>query len=252
VPAQVSLIRLSLLSNGDREYLIERFRKELDDEVRLIVFYKSEDCRYCEETVEIAKEVASLSEKVKLEAYEFDSDDGIVKKLNVTLVPATLIVRNDNYKIRWYGIPSGHEFATYIEDLISVSSNKPKISESSLREIKKIDKNTHIRVFVTPTCPYCPRMSFMAHQASLANDNISADVIEAIEFPELALRYKVMGVPKTVVNETYRAVGLLPEPLFTELLLHASGFIDKPSERLSKILEETRLEEGVHEHEHVQ
>ena len=252
MPAQVSLIRLSLLSNGDREYLIERFRKELDDEVRLIVFYKSEDCRYCEETVEIAKEVASLSEKVKLEAYEFDSDDGIVKKLNVTLVPATLIVRNDNYKIRWYGIPSGHEFATYIEDLISVSSNKPKISESSLREIKKIDKNTHIRVFVTPTCPYCPRMSFMAHQASLANDNISADVIEAIEFPELALRYKVMGVPKTVVNETYRAVGLLPEPLFTELLLHASGFIDKPSERLSKILEETRLEEGVHEHEHVQ
>lgn len=245
------MIRLPLLSNSDREYLTERFRKELDAEVRLIVFYKSRDCRYCKETVEIAKEVASLSEKVKLEAYEFDSDDEIVKELNLTLVPATLIVRNNNYRIRWYGIPSGHEFATYIEDLISVSSNKPRLSESSLREIKKIDKNTHIRVFVTPTCPYCPRMSFMAHQVSLANDKISADVIEAVEFPEFASKYKVMGVPKTVINETYRTVGLLPEPLFTELLLHASGFIDKPSERLRKILEETRLEEGVNKHEHV-
>lgn len=243
---------MSLLSDEDKEYLRERFHQELDAEVRLLVFYKSEDCRYCKETVEIAKEVASLSEKIRLEAYEFDKEKSMAEELNVRLVPATLIVRNNNYRIRWYGMPSGHEFATYVEDLVSISSNKPRISEMSLREIEKVDRDLYIRVFVTPTCPYCPRMSLMAHQASLANDKISADIIEAIEFPELASRYKVMGVPKTVINEMYRVVGLLPENLFTELLLYASGRIDKPSERLRKVLTEAQLEEEVHEHGHDQ
>lgn len=241
---------MSLISDEDKEYLRERFDLELEAEVNLLVFYKSEDCEHCKETVEIAREVASLNNKIKLKTYEVDEEREKAEELKVKLVPATLIDKGNEYRIRWYGIPSGYEFATYIEDLISVSSNRPKLSESSLKEIGKIDEGLQIQVFVTPTCPYCPRMSLMAHQAALANERISADVIEAIEFPELSSRYKVMGVPKTVINENYRTVGLLPEPLFTELLLYASGRVDKPSKGLLRILDEARLEEDVHEHRH--
>lgn len=241
---------MSLLSDEDKEYLKERFDQELEDEVNLLVFYKSENCKYCKETVEIAREIASLNNKIKLKTYEVDEERDVAKELKVRLVPATLIAKGNDYRIRWYGIPSGHEFATYVEDLIGVSSGRPKLSENSLEEIGKIDRNLHIQVFVTPTCPYCPRMSLMAHQATLANEKISADVIEVIEFPELSSKYKVMGVPKTIINEVYKTVGLIPEPLFIELLLHASGRVDKPSERLRRILLEAQLEEDVHEHRH--
>ena len=43
------------------------------------------------------------------------------------------------------------------------------------------------------------------------NARITADVIEANEFPELSQRFQVMGVPKTVVNGLQELVGAQPE-----------------------------------------
>jgi predicted DsbA family dithiol-disulfide isomerase len=43
------------------------------------------------------------------------------------------------------------------------------------------------------------------------NPWITADVIEANEFPELSQRFNVMGVPKTVVNRVQELVGAQPE-----------------------------------------
>ena len=45
---------------------------------------------------------------------------------------------------------------------------------------------------------------------ALENPHFKADVIEASEFPELSQRYRVVSVPKTVVNEKTEFVGALP------------------------------------------
>lgn len=50
-----------------------------------------------------------------------------------------------------------------------------------------------------------------------------ADAIEAQEFPDLAARYQVMGVPKTIVNETVEFVGAVPEDEFVRHVLEAAG-----------------------------
>lgn len=55
----------------------------------------------------------------------------------------------------------------------------------------------------------------------MANEHITADVIEATEFPELADRYQVMAVPKIVVNDRVEFVGALPEPQFVQQVLRA-------------------------------
>ena len=44
-----------------------------------------------------------------------------------------------------------------------------------------------------------------------ANPNITADAIEATEFMDLSRKYRVTGVPKTIVNETIEIMGALPE-----------------------------------------
>lgn len=46
--------------------------------------------------------------------------------------------------------------------------------------------------------------------------HVTADVIEAMEFPDLARRYAVRGVPKIVINETTEFVGALPEAQYLE------------------------------------
>ena len=52
----------------------------------------------------------------------------------------------------------------------------------------------------------------MAHQMAVESEHVTADVIEATEFPDLARRYGVRGVPKIVVNDSVEFVGALPEP----------------------------------------
>ncbi len=47
-----------------------------------------------------------------------------------------------------------------------------------------------------------------------ANPNITADAVEATEFMDLSRKYRVTGVPKTIVNETIEILGGLPEKMF--------------------------------------
>ena len=63
----------------------------------------------------------------------------------------------------------------------------------------------------------------LAHQFALENDLITADMVEATEFPHLSQRYQVRGVPRTVVNETGVIDGGLPEAMFVEQMLAAAS-----------------------------
>jgi predicted DsbA family dithiol-disulfide isomerase len=54
---------------------------------------------------------------------------------------------------------------------------------------------------------------------AFANPNITALAVEATEFPDLARRYRVSGVPKTVVNETTEILGALPPDIYIEQAL---------------------------------
>jgi len=54
---------------------------------------------------------------------------------------------------------------------------------------------------------------------AFVNPNITAIAVEATEFPDLARRYQVSGVPKTVVNEAVEILGALPNDAFVEQAL---------------------------------
>ena len=63
----------------------------------------------------------------------------------------------------------------------------------------------------------------MAQMMAMENDHIKADVVEVQEFPQVAQRYRVMGVPKTVINESTQFIGAVPEEVFISKVLEAIG-----------------------------
>ncbi len=63
----------------------------------------------------------------------------------------------------------------------------------------------------------------MAHLMAMENPMIRADVVEVQEFPSMAQRYRVMGVPKTVINERVQFLGSVPEDTFMGKVLEAVG-----------------------------
>ena len=73
-------------------------------------------------------------------------------------------------------------------------------------------------------------MASLAHRMALACEQITADVIEANEFPQLSQSYAVMNVPKTVVNDRVEIVGAVPEHQFVSEIIHALPSDTVPAE----------------------
>ena len=63
----------------------------------------------------------------------------------------------------------------------------------------------------------------MAHQLAVESPHVTADVIEVAEFPDVAQRYQVQGVPKTIINEQVSVDGAVPEARLLALVLDAAG-----------------------------
>jgi alkyl hydroperoxide reductase subunit AhpF len=94
-----------------------------------------------------------------------------------------------------------------------VSKRESGLNEKTREFLKNLDKPLELQVFVTPSCPYCPRAVLLAHQMAMENPlMIHATGVDAMEFPELANRFNVRGVPQTVINSGAAVlVGAAPE-----------------------------------------
>jgi len=61
----------------------------------------------------------------------------------------------------------------------------------------------------------------LAHQIAIENAHVTADIVEINEFADLAQRYVIRGVPKTVINDSVEFTGAVPEEQFLEHLKRA-------------------------------
>ena len=62
----------------------------------------------------------------------------------------------------------------------------------------------------------------LAQHMAVASDKVRATAIEATEFPELSRAYRVMAVPKIVMNDRVQFEGALPEKDFLAAVLKAA------------------------------
>lgn len=199
---------------------------EVKEPVQVLYFGSKDNCEYCNETKQLLEEVTALNDKLELSVYDMQEHQDVASKYNVTNVPGIVIAAKDGAKvtnlgIQFSGIPSGHEFSTLINDIVIVSKRESGLSEKTREFLKNLDKPLHLQVFVTPTCPYCPRAVLLAHQMAMENPQmIRAEGVEATEFPELADRFNVQGVPQTVINSgAGSVVGAVPEQnLLTDIM----------------------------------
>lgn len=210
------------ISETDQDYIRTKFN-EMDKPVKLVYFTQKFECDHCQITNELLNELAGLSEKISLEVYDLVGDVDKVEQYAIDEIPAVVIVGEKDYGIRFYGAPAGYEFSSLIEDIIDVSNRTTSLSEETKESLAQLKQAVHIKVFVTPTCPYCPRAVRTAHQMALESDLVRGDMIEATEFPHLSHRYNVGAVPKVVINDVVEFEGALPENLYLEKVKEAEG-----------------------------
>ncbi|MDY6787015.1 MAG: thioredoxin family protein [candidate division WOR-3 bacterium] len=201
---------MGLLSKEDKEYLKNEFDKIKKDVSILFVTTDDEKkCEQCDNVRQIIDELTALSKSISFREIDINSEE--LKQYSVEMAPAMVLLNNGNGNIKYYGVPSGYEFSSLIDDIVDLGTGEIELDDEVRSELEGIEDKIHIRVFVTPTCPYCPAAVRIAHKFAMINPNIKADMIESYEFTEMADKYKVQGVPRVVINETVSFEGALPE-----------------------------------------
>jgi len=214
---------MALLSDQDRETVRARLAA-IQRPVTVLFFTQTigaPDSVYI--TKRVLDEVLSLNELLSLEEVSLVLDRDRAAQYGIEHVPAVVLLRDGaDTRIRFLGAPAGYEFMSLIEALVLAGTDDSGLSANARALVDAhVSGPLDIRVFVTPTCPHCPRAVTLAHRLAVENPNIQATCVEATEFMDLSRRYNVTGVPMTVVNDSIEILGALPEDQFVRAIVGA-------------------------------
>ncbi len=182
---------------------------------------KLRNCMACEGVHELLKTLEEFSDG-KLRVIEISTEENMeeAEKYNVSRIPAILFVdENDQEIIRYLAHPTGSEFVPFLNSIQYFSGVRPYYADQIMTHLKKI-KKSKMKIFITPTCPYCPMtVPVLTLFAIVSKGKISVEVIDVNLNPDLGMKYQVQGVPHTVVNENDRIIGqFTPQDLLDKLV----------------------------------
>jgi glutaredoxin-like protein len=213
---------MALISEKDAKVVRERLSK-LPSPVTLAIFTQEFECEYCRQTRELAEEVAALSAgKITTVVYDLVRDKEKAESMGIDKIPALAVLggKGEDYRIRFFGIPAGYEFSSLLESMEMVAKGDSGLTSATREKLKALPFPLNLQVFVTPTCPYCPRAVLTAFRFAMESDKVHASMVEASEFPHLANKYQVSGVPHTVIGDSQQPmVGAYPEAAAADMLL---------------------------------
>ncbi len=177
---------------------------------------------------ELLRELSTLTDKIR--PVIVDPDSKTAKKYHITRTP-TLLIEPEHYAIRFTGAPAGEEARTFLLGVIMASAGITMLSDASKKRLSELKERRNIKVFVSPTCPYCPQQALHAISAAIEkSDLISTEIIEIYENKDLATEYNAFSVPQLFINDQLVGTGLQPEEVFIEEVLTAAPVDIKPFE----------------------
>jgi glutaredoxin-like protein len=213
---------LKLLS----EKVVQQVQKafsELDRPVLMRAYVRSGSCETCAELLALVEELAATHEKLSADVVQIEPGvaSDVLGTPAIRLLAGSADGRWEDYGVAFYGTPSGYEFTSLVTSIVLVSKGDSGLAPASREALAGLPGDVDLQVFVTPTCPYCPRTVILAHQMAIESPRVRAAMVEAMEFPEDSMRHGISGVPHSVINQKAHVVGALPESQFLAEILGA-------------------------------
>ena len=133
-------------------------------------------------------------------------------KLTVTVVertassreaPCVRVCKVDGTEtgLAFHGVPSGHEFTSFVLGLYNASGPGQALDEATRQQITAITKPMDMKILVTLSCTMCPDLVVAAQRIAAENSKVTAHVYDIRHFENLKDQYKIMSVPCLVIND---------------------------------------------------
>ena len=238
---------MPILQQRDREVVRRKLDVQLRRDVNLTLYTQGNtglyipgrDCRSCDGARELAGELSDLSARVRLKVVDFYSESAEASRRGIERIPAFTVGAAKRDNVRFYGLPSGFEFAPLLDAIIAASGQQSSLQRATRKRLRSLKQDIHVQVFVTPGCQYSPSMAGMAYAMAMESPRVRADVVEIQEFPGVRSAYNVMGVPKTVINDRVQFTGAVPEEVLLRRFLQAVGEDPTPDKDIEDYSDQT-------------
>ncbi len=159
---------MPFLSEADQDQLKDIFSKQMQHSVRLRVLTKQTGklyipgqqlCATCSEAEPFARELAALSDKLEVVVHDVQAEPDSAQQYGIDgtlpVIQVEPVAEDDapamSGAMRFVGLPAGYEFSTLIADIVDVSSGNVGLSQKTQDELRGLDQDLHLQVFVTPT-----------------------------------------------------------------------------------------------------
>jgi len=188
--------------------------ESLRHEVPIYLFtQKNADDIFIQNSRQVIRAFRELTDKIPFREYSLDSDEA--RKWNVSRSP-TLLIAPEKYNIRWLGAPMGEEGRTLLETILLVGMGESRLNEQAVKVLNGLDTPRQVKVFVSPTCPYCPQEAVNAVRTAIEKPEfVSVELVDIQCNPDLADKYEAQSVPQTYANDILIGRGARSEELFS-------------------------------------
>lgn len=138
----------------------------------------------------------------------------------IEFTPTILLAGEQGYSgIQYHGIPSGHEFNSFITAIYHIAGPGKELEKTVLEKIQKIKNPVKLKILVSLSCTKCPEVVMGSQKIALKNKNVDAQMIDIAKFPEWQRKYDVMSVPCLVINEKEVVFGKKTIEELTDIIL---------------------------------
>jgi len=187
---------------------LEKVLEDLKDPVTIVVHQHPEKNETLDDFKPKIDELAEKFELINVKYVQEEGESGDNVKHLVDHFPAFVVLdKEDNdHGIRFYGCPSGNIFKSLISTIKMFSTGEYEVDEGLLEESNKLEESD-IQILVTPNAPSINSTIDVTNTLAYMNGGIKSSIIELIQFPDIAEQYRVLGIPKTIINETQHYTG---------------------------------------------
>jgi glutaredoxin-like protein len=204
------------LSEAEKS-IMQRKLGLMKDEVTILIFAETDALSM--ELLDFAHMIESFSPRVKLDVQNPDGGKNAkMRNVHVGRWPMLLLVKGEFNRIRYYGIPLGYETSAFADALVELSSSTTPLSPKAKTTLSTLRRKANIKVFVLPTCPFCPTVARHAYRGAIESQKVTAEIIDSQMFPDIATHHAVMGVPKIVLNDNLDITGAITDVEFFDKL----------------------------------
>ena len=187
-------------SEGSDELFTKEMRQQLDTvftrmKQPLLLKLYLDKRPVSEELEQFITALVALSDKLTIEVADRQAAETFAPCVEVCLEDGTPT------GLAFHGVPSGHEFTSFVLGLYNAAGPGQAIDEDTKRQIEAITEAVDIKILVTLSCTMCPDLVVATQRIAAENPNVTAHVYDIRHFEDLKNQYNIMSVPCMVVND---------------------------------------------------